>query len=74
MRLQAKVGNTTYTIEDQPDGRYVKLSRFNPPSSTKVAEHGEFFVPTGLILEYAVTRAAPRISQMLTKILQGGDP
>lgn len=68
MRSQARIGNTTYTIEDTPDGRFVHLSRYNPPSGAKLAEHGEFFVPVGLVVEYVVARITPRIVRMITKI------
>ena len=71
MKLQASVGNTTYTIEDQPDGRYVKLSRFNPPSGPKHAEYADFFVPAGLVVEYVVARIIPRIGRVLMKIANG---
>ena len=65
MKLQASVGNTTYTIEDQPDGRYVKLSRFN---TNEPGKNPEFFVPVGLLVEYIVAHIAPRIARMLNQI------
>jgi hypothetical protein len=67
MRFQACLGNTTYTIEDEPNG-IVRLSRFNPPNGTKVAESAQLFVPVSLIVEYVVARIAPRISRMLIQL------
>lgn len=65
MKLQASVGNTTYTIEDQPDGRYVKLSRFN---TNEPGKNPEFFVPVGLLVEYVVARVVPHLGRMLMQI------
>ncbi len=64
-RFQASVGNTTYTIEDQPDGRYVKLYRFN---TSEPGKNPEFFVPVDLLIEYVVARISPRIARMLNQI------
>lgn len=63
MKFQASVGNTMYTIEDQPDGRFVKLSRSNPTDKP-----AQFFVPVGLVVEYVVARISPRIARMLNQI------
>jgi hypothetical protein len=61
MKFQGSVGKTTYTIEDQPDGRFVRLHRFN--SNTR--ESAEFFVPVSLVIEYMVARIAPRLGRVL---------
>ena len=64
MRFQASVGNTTYILEEQSDRRFVKLTRFN---STELKTF-EFFVPIGLVVEYAVARLTPLIGRMLNQI------
>jgi hypothetical protein len=62
MRFQARLGNTTYTIEDEPNGT-VRLSRSNPND-----RDAQFFVPVSLIVEYVVARIGPRISRMLIQL------
>jgi len=62
MKFQAALGNTTYTIEDQPNG-IVRLSRSNPSD-----RDAQFFVPVSLVVEYVATWMAPRIGRLLTKL------